>query len=88
MNTITTLSHCLVKDGKAYEGTKADIIAQVCIIRWEKRQPFFTVKGYPEHQLHSFGLDWTEEELHNEVTEDVFKELSSRYGFMHYRNIR
>lgn len=90
--TITTISHCLVKDKIAYEGSKSDIVSQLIKldIKILKGNYYvnYQIKGYYNHEL---GMSWSSttwsyDEVMKELTNLMFDKLKQN-GFKHYREI-
>ncbi len=88
--TITTTSHCLVKDGKAYTGTKEEIVNQLVKYRLEgkSKQVVIHIPGYKDIRLYSFGKEpeLTPSEMMEVVVKDAFAMLK-QHGYRHYRDI-
>lgn len=89
MGSITTLSHCAVKDGKAYEGTKEEIIHQIGVLRLDEFGTFyFKAKGYNETKLTSYCMkEWSKIDAHKDMIKILYSRLPKYYGFKLYREI-
>lgn len=89
MGTITTYSWCAVKDGRAYKGSKEDILSQLSE-RWgidSKRRLFIKWTDRKEVTiLHGYTDEWEGNDLYQEMIKDLFGKLP-QYGFTIYRNI-
>lgn len=89
MGTITTYGHCLVKDGIAYEGTKADIVNSICKWRFDEHNNLYIkFHYYKERQHYGYGKDseFTFEEMYRDSIEYIFKE-AIQHGYRHYRDL-
>jgi hypothetical protein len=87
-NNIITLSYCLVKDGKAYEGTKEQIVLQICNFEFINRRlvvhfPYWCLPV----RLHTYSKEWTEHEMNCDAIVIIFDRLINNYGYRMYRNI-
>lgn len=86
MGTITTYSYCVVKDGKAFEGSKEDIINQIFTWGFEKNQLFAKCKGFKEALYHSYKEDWMAGERYKDAIQFLFGKLKD-FGYKNYRDI-
>ena len=87
MGTITTYSHCYVKDGKAYEGSKEEIALQIAKYKIdENRQLFIQFNGYKEYGYHSYSDEYANQEIYKDVINFILAKSSS-FGYRHYRNL-
>ena len=83
MGTINIISHCMVKDGRAYTGTREEIVNQVVKFRFENRCLIANVKSFVEVIYHSYSHEWTDEEMYRDAVQFLFNSLRD-YGFKHY----
>jgi hypothetical protein len=86
MGTITTRAYCLVKDGKAYEGTKAELVWQLCPYSLRNKTVTYQVKGYNPANFW-YGQDWLDEEIRKDIAQVLFNALTNKYGFKMYKDI-
>ena len=89
--TITTMEWCAVKDGKAYTGSKADIVGETCRVRVETKPEggwlvHYRFNGPYESDTLEYTEHWQGEELRKEINRDLFAKLP-RYGYKIYRDI-
>lgn len=89
MGTITTYSWCAAKDGRAYEGSKEDIIYAVCH-SWgidSERRLFIRLKDRQEAIfLHGYSDEWEGDDLRREMIRDAFGKLPM-LGFKIYKDV-
>ena len=87
IGTITTIGYCVTKDGKAYEGTKAEIVNQIFEYEFDESGVLlYRMKGYKTKRYGpSWNKEYTEEERQKEVISYLFDRL--RPLFKVYRDI-
>jgi len=87
IRTITTISYCVVKEGKAFEGTKEGIVSQICTFKFDnKNQLVVQFKGFNPVVYHSYNSEFTEKEMYKDAIKFIFNKLKD-YGYHIYRNI-
>lgn len=79
---------CVTRDGRAWEGTKADILSQVCTMRFagEKRQLHYKFALFPEVAAHSYGASFSDFEAASDAVNYIWGKLP-KYGFRIYQSI-
>jgi len=85
--SITIKSYCLVKDGKAYEGSKEDIVERLVNFKLDDNRILYykiRVGNYPEIQAHSYGEKWIPSEMYQDVINFLFNKLKE-CGFKEYK---
>ncbi len=84
---ITTISYCVVKDDKFYEGSKEEIVSQVCRFAVTDKALKFQFHGYnPNSSDIIFSGEWTPEEMQKQAIDYIFDTMK-KLGFRIYRNI-
>jgi hypothetical protein len=87
VGTVTTHSYCVVKDGKAFEGSRENILSQICKYRIdENRRVHVKFDGYTEVRLISYAEVFTYDEICKDMIEVIFSKLPN-YGYRIYRDI-
>ena len=76
------ITYCAVKDGRAFTGSKEEVLGQVCSFQIDKyRRLFAHFEGYDNQQYHSYSDEYTAEEAHADAVNFLFSELS-KHGYL------
>ena len=92
IGTITTKSWCAVKDGKAYEGSRADIVGETCRVRVCAKPAggwivHYWFNGPYESDILEYSPLWNDpEELRRDINRSLFSKLPN-YGYRLYRDV-
>lgn len=78
------MNYCAVKEGKAYEGTKTEILSQILVIGFDDKQRLtLKVEGFELEVYHSYSNEWSKPEIYRDSINFAFKVLPS-FGFKIY----
>jgi len=76
---------CVVKDGKCYEGSRAEILSQVgTYVLTEDRKLYAKFHGFQEVGFHSYGPEYTDAEIREDAIRFLFNKLLD-LGYRVYR---
>jgi hypothetical protein len=79
---------CVTKDGRAWEGTKADILSQICTMRFvgKERRLHYKFMFYIEVVAHDYGDEFSVFEAASDAVNHIWGKLPE-YGFRIYQSI-
>jgi hypothetical protein len=76
--------YCAVKKGKAFEGTKEEVVAQICKFYFDNDNALCVkFDGYPSERLHGYSKAYSSKESYNDAVQFLFLR-ASQYGFKVY----
>lgn len=81
--------YCIVDEyGKAYIGTKADVLAAVCEMKLvgDSRELYYKFAGHLGTTVHGYGADFSDFEAASDAVNFVWGKLP-QYGFRVFQSI-